>query len=131
MASVHANGWIFPRHREWPYRTLEPQKATREERLQRPPRFDGRRMGWLGASQPFELYTLRHTCLTRWAPHMDPWTLAYLAGHRDMNITKRYVHPQNTQSCMRWRKRGRRPVGILLGIPTGMKPRRPMQRRRN
>ena len=43
---------------------------------------------------PFELYTLRHTCLTRWAPHMDPWTLAYLAGHRDMNITKRYVHPQ-------------------------------------
>ena len=25
---------------------------------------------------------------------MDPWPLAYLAGHRDMNITKRYVHPQ-------------------------------------
>ena len=44
--------------------------------------------------QGFELYTLRHTCLTRWAPHMDPWTLAYLAGQRDMNITKRYVHPQ-------------------------------------
>jgi hypothetical protein len=22
--------------------------------------------------QPFPLYTLRHTCLTRWAPHMDP-----------------------------------------------------------
>ena len=42
----------------------------------------------------FELYTLRHTCLTRWAPDIDPWTLAYLAGHRDMNITKRYVHPQ-------------------------------------
>jgi integrase len=42
----------------------------------------------------FELYTLRHTCLTRWAPHMDPWTLAYLAGHRDMSITKRYIHPQ-------------------------------------
>ena len=42
----------------------------------------------------FEFYTLRHTCLTRWAPHMDPWTLAYLAGHRDMNITKRYIHPQ-------------------------------------
>jgi integrase len=44
--------------------------------------------------QPFPLYTLRHTCLTRWAPHMDPWTLAHLAGHRDMAITKRYVHPQ-------------------------------------
>jgi hypothetical protein len=44
--------------------------------------------------KPFELCTLRHTCLTRWATHMDPWTLAYLAGHGNMNITKRYVHPQ-------------------------------------
>ena len=25
---------------------------------------------------------------------MDPWTLAYLAGHSDMNTTKRYIHPQ-------------------------------------
>jgi integrase len=46
------------------------------------------------AVQPFPLCTLRHTCLTRWAPHMDPWTLAHLAGHRDMAITKRYIHPQ-------------------------------------
>jgi integrase len=44
--------------------------------------------------QPFPLYTLRHTCLTRRAPHMDARTLAYLAGHRDMFITKRQVHPQ-------------------------------------
>ena len=47
-----------------------------------------------GAEEPFPLYTLRHTCLTRWAPHMDPWTLAHLAGHRDMAITKRYIHPR-------------------------------------
>ena len=25
---------------------------------------------------------------------MDAFTLAYLAGHRDMNIPKRYIHPQ-------------------------------------
>ena len=48
----------------------------------------------LGKVSPFPLYTFRHTCLTRWAPHMDPWTLAYLAGHQDMSITKRYIHPQ-------------------------------------
>ena len=36
----------------------------------------------------------RHTCLTGWAPHMDPLTLAYLAGHRDTSITKRYIHPR-------------------------------------
>ena len=50
------------------------------------------------AFEGFELYTLRHTCLSRWAPDMDLWTLAYLAGHRDMNITKRYVHPQEKTS---------------------------------
>jgi hypothetical protein len=25
---------------------------------------------------------------------MDPFTLAYLAGHSDFSTTKRYVHPQ-------------------------------------
>lgn len=43
---------------------------------------------------PFVLYECRHTCLTRWAEHMDPYTLAYLAGHSDFAMTKRYVHPQ-------------------------------------
>ncbi len=42
----------------------------------------------------FVLYTFRHTCLTRWAAYMDPYTLAYLAGHRDFSTTRRYVHPQ-------------------------------------
>ena len=41
----------------------------------------------------FVLYTFRHTCITRWAKHMDPFTLHVLAGHTDMNTTKRYVHP--------------------------------------
>jgi len=41
----------------------------------------------------FVLYTFRHTCLTRWAAYMDPYTLAYLAGHSDFSTTKRYVHP--------------------------------------
>jgi integrase len=39
-------------------------------------------------------YTFRHTCLTRWAGFMDPYTLGYLAGHSDFATTKRYVHPQ-------------------------------------
>jgi integrase len=56
----------------------------------------------LAKIEHFPLYTFRHTCLTRWAPFMDPWTLAYLAGHRDMSITKRYVHPQefSTRAAM-------------------------------
>ncbi len=38
-------------------------------------------------------YTFRHTCLTRWSSHMDPYTLAYFAGHSDFGTTRRYVHP--------------------------------------
>jgi integrase len=46
------------------------------------------------ASLPFFVpYTFRHTCLTRWASILDPYTLAYLAGHSDFGTTKRYVHP--------------------------------------
>jgi integrase len=42
----------------------------------------------------FPIYTFRHTCLTRWAAYMDPYTLGYLAGHADFSTTRRYVHPQ-------------------------------------
>jgi len=42
----------------------------------------------------FPLYTFRHTCITRWAAFMDPYTLGFLAGHSDFATTRRYVHPQ-------------------------------------
>jgi len=48
----------------------------------------------MAAVPPFRMYDLRHICLTRWAAHMDPYTLAYLAGHSDFSTTRRYVHPQ-------------------------------------
>jgi integrase len=41
----------------------------------------------------FPLYTFRHTCLTLWSTYMDPYTLAYFAGHSDFATTRRYVHP--------------------------------------
>ncbi len=46
--------------------------------------------------QPYPLYTLRHACLTRWAPHLEPWTLANLAGHQDMAITQTLHPPTNS-----------------------------------
>ena len=45
----------------------------------------------------FPVYTFRHTRLTRWAAHMDPYTLAHLAGHSDFSTTLRDVHPQTSQ----------------------------------
>jgi integrase len=42
---------------------------------------------------PFVLYSLRHTCLTRWAESgMDAFTLKKLAGHVDIATTSRYIH---------------------------------------
>ena len=41
----------------------------------------------------FPPYTFRHTCLTLWSAYMDPYTLAYFAGHSDFATTRRYVHP--------------------------------------
>lgn len=74
--------WLFPASTASGH--VEPSSVRRHHRN-----------AWAAAKlDRFDLYTLRHTCLTRWAPHMDPWTLSYLAGHRDMAITKRYVHPQ-------------------------------------
>jgi integrase len=40
----------------------------------------------------FVVYDLRHTCLTRWARHMDPFTLKKLAGHESLDTTMRYIH---------------------------------------
>lgn len=52
----------------------------------------------LAKIESFDLYTFRHTCLTRWAPHMDVFTLQYLAGHSDIRTTKRYIHPQQADT---------------------------------
>ena len=44
---------------------------------------------------PFVLYTLRNICITRWAKHVNAYTLHVIARHTDMNTTKRYVHPSD------------------------------------
>jgi len=71
---------------------------------------------------PFVLYTFRHTCITRWAKHMDPFTLHILAGHTDMNTTKRYVHPSDADILEAMEKvRSTRPEVpqnvTVLGLP--------------
>jgi integrase len=48
-----------------------------------------------GQVVPFDLYTLRHTCLTRWAQWMNPYVLHIVAGHADMKTTLRYIHPSD------------------------------------
>ena len=81
-SGVSRNQWVFPA----PTKSGHIEKSSlRKQHL---------RALSLAKLEPFALYTFRHTCLTRWAEHMDPYTLAYLAGHSDFSTTKRYVHPQ-------------------------------------
>jgi integrase len=69
----------------------------------------------------FVLYTFRHTCLTRWAAYMDPYTLAYLAGHSDFATTRRYVHPQ-THTVREAMERARKARGGHNSGHSGDKP---------
>jgi integrase len=44
--------------------------------------------------RPFMLYSLRHTFLTRLGESgCDAWTLARIAGHSNVSMSSRYVHP--------------------------------------
>jgi integrase len=46
------------------------------------------------ATRPFVLYSLRHTFLTRLGESgCDAWTLARIAGHSNVSMSSRYVHP--------------------------------------
>jgi integrase len=45
-------------------------------------------------TRPFVLYSLRHTFLTRLGESgCDAWTLARIAGHSNVSMSSRYVHP--------------------------------------
>jgi integrase len=83
MRRADGNGeWVFPA----PTRSGHAEKSSLKKQH--------RRACGLAEVEFFTLYTFRHTCLTRWAAYMDPYTLAYLAGHSDFSTTRRYVHPQ-------------------------------------
>jgi integrase len=77
-----ADGWVFP-------------AASRSGHLQQGSA-KNQHAAALKASRvrAFPPYVLRHTALTRIAPHCDAWTLAKVAGHSSISITMRYIHPQ-------------------------------------
>jgi integrase len=82
--SLHSdNGWLFP-------------AATRSGHIEGSSlrKQHAKALKAAGVAH-FELYVLRHTCLTRWAKWMDPFTFHRVAGHTDMKTTMRYVHPSD------------------------------------
>ena len=63
----------------------------------------------------FVIYDLRHTCLTRWAKTMDPFTLMKLAGHADLSTTLRYVHMNDDDVRAAMEKAGEARGGHKIG----------------
>lgn len=110
MRRAVANGeWVFPA----PTRSGHIEKSSLKRQHAKACR--------LASVAAFSFYTFRHTCLTRWAAYMDPFTLGYLAGHADFSTTRRYVHPQAhtiAEAIERARNGSWR-------IPLGLEPPRP------
>ncbi len=74
--------WLFPSR----YHTDQPVKWLRNAHIAA--------LEKTGIDRPFRLYDLRHTALTRMAmAGIDLPTLRELAGHANIQMTMRYVHP--------------------------------------
>ncbi len=91
-AGKPAEGWIWPaptRSGHVEVSSLRKQHAKAFELVAK----DAAKKN-LKAVPPFALYSLRHTFLTRLGESgCDVWTLARIAGHSQIGISSRYVHP--------------------------------------
>jgi len=82
LAGEPDEGWVWPaetkvRHINHDSLKLQHKKALKAAKL-----------------RPFEVYSIRHTFLTRLGESgCDVWTLARIAGHSNISISQRYVHP--------------------------------------
>jgi integrase len=88
-AGKPAEGWI------WPALTLSGHVEPSSFRKQHVNTFKSMRKSNPDKSvRPFVLYSLRHTFLTRLGESgCDAWTLARIAGHSNVSMSSRYVHP--------------------------------------
>jgi len=82
LAGEPGEGWVWPAetkdgHINHDSLKLQHKKALKAAKL-----------------RPFEVYSIRHTFLTRLGESgCDVWTLARIAGHSNISISQRYVHP--------------------------------------
>src|ERR1700674_4660750 len=62
--------------------------------------------------RPFVLYSLRHTFLTRLGESgCDAWTLTRIAGHSNVSMSSRYVHPSEDAVLTAMANLGRHKIG--------------------
>jgi integrase len=82
LAGEPSEGWV------WPAETKDGHINHDSVKLQH------KKAVKLAKVRPFEVYSIRHTFLTRLGESgCDAWTLARIAGHSNISISQRYVHP--------------------------------------
>lgn len=91
-AGKPVEGWVWPaptRSGHIESSSLKKQHAKAFETLRQEAAKNDQK-----AMRPFVLYSLRHTFLTRLGESgCDAWTLARIAGHSNVSMSSRYVHP--------------------------------------
>ena len=81
-AGKPGDGWVWPAETKDGHINHDSLKLQHKKALK------------LAKLRPFEVYSIRHTFLTRLGESgCDVWTLARVAGHSNISISQRYVHP--------------------------------------
>ena len=82
LAGEPLEGWVWPAKTKGGHINHDSLKLQHKKALK------------LSKVRPFEVYSIRHTFLTRLGESgCDVWTLARIAGHSNISISQRYVHP--------------------------------------
>jgi integrase len=82
VAGEPSEGWVWPAETKAGHINHDSVKLQHKKALK------------LAKIRPFEVYAIRHTFLTRLGESgCDVWTLARVAGHSNISISQRYVHP--------------------------------------
>jgi integrase len=82
VAEEPGHGWVWPAETKVGHINHDSLKLQHKKALK------------LSTVRRFEVYSIRHTFLTRLGESgCDVWTLARIAGHSNISISQRYVHP--------------------------------------
>jgi len=93
-------GWVWPAETKSDH--MEPSGVKKQHR----------NAIKVGKVRPFVLYSLRHTFLTRLGMSgIDVWTFARIAGHSNIRMSERYVHPNDDAVLAAMESTGRQVFG--------------------
>jgi len=88
-AGKPSQGWVWPANTRSGHMEHDTLRVQHKKALQ------------AAKIRPFVIYSFRHTFLTRLGESgCDAWTLARIAGHSNIAISQRYVHPSEDAVLM-------------------------------